>query len=178
MNEFQERDLRKARFYALWGYVGILIPLIGWILAGISNSLLKDIPGENPKTKKAVADVRNHIVAVAALSSLVFMAFTSIGIINAIDTTNTNTNVEVSQPKSSVKLELDQQKQAKQQYLNTCLEDAQTRYNNYLKNNADYTTKGTDGETLYNMAQDKWDYIDQSLERNRDECYRRAEASY
>jgi hypothetical protein len=44
--EFREyvHDVRKAQSLAAWSYTGLIIPLLGWILAGISLSLTKYVP--------------------------------------------------------------------------------------------------------------------------------------
>lgn len=58
----QAHDVRKAQSLAIWSYVGLIIPLLGWILAGISISLSKSIPdtgklGERAKKARTTAKI-------------------------------------------------------------------------------------------------------------------------
>jgi hypothetical protein len=45
-------DARRAQSLAGWSYVGLVIPLIGWILAGMSLSTSKDLPREGKIGKR------------------------------------------------------------------------------------------------------------------------------
>lgn len=51
MDKEDIRDFRKARSLAHWSWIGILLPLFGWILAGLSLSLTKDLP-KHPKIER------------------------------------------------------------------------------------------------------------------------------
>lgn len=51
-----------------------------------------------------------------------------------------------------------------------CLNAANDKYNNYLKNNATSTSTGSDGQVLYRMPQTYWDYINKINQQDKDSC--------
>lgn len=57
-------DLRKAQNMAAWSYVGLVIPILGWILAGISLSLSKDLPQEGKLGERRKNARSNAIVSI------------------------------------------------------------------------------------------------------------------
>jgi hypothetical protein len=51
-----------------------------------------------------------------------------------------------------------------------CISAAQDVYNNFVKNNHTGTSRGEDGEVLYQMPEAQWDYVDNKLKSDKDIC--------
>jgi hypothetical protein len=72
-------DARRAQTLAGWSYIGIVIPLVGWILAGMSLSVSKDLP-TNGKIGKRRRSARSNATLSILLS--VVASFIWIGVID------------------------------------------------------------------------------------------------
>ena len=70
--EFNQKDVRKAQSYAGWSYIGLVIPLVGWILAGLSLSLLKDLPkdGELARRAKRVRETADISIVLSTIINI------------------------------------------------------------------------------------------------------------
>lgn len=84
--EFREyvHDVRKAQSLAAWSYVGLIIPLLGWILAGISLSLTKSIPdvgnlGERTQRVRSNAHVS---ITLSVIITLIWVIILSVACMN------------------------------------------------------------------------------------------------
>lgn len=74
----EEVLLRKARKIAAWSYVGLLSPLVGWVLGGISKSLVNGLEAptsvlarDHRASIKTIANVGIWLSTVAALAYVV-----------------------------------------------------------------------------------------------------------
>lgn len=76
-------DARHAQALAAWSYIGLVIPFIGWILAGLSLSTSKDLP-----TEGKVGRLRKSARSTATLSIFLSLVATSIWAVIAISFTN------------------------------------------------------------------------------------------
>lgn len=53
--------------------------------------------------------------------------------------------------------------------LQGCLKTADINYNNFVKNNSDYSVV-EDGNTLYSMSKTKWDFVNSQKKTDYDAC--------
>lgn len=81
MQDFERRDLERANSLANWSFVGLVIPLVGWILAGLSKSHLKNLQPTNEAELRRIIQVRNKTnlsillsVSVVVVTSIAFLA--------------------------------------------------------------------------------------------------------
>ena len=81
MNEHDIHDLRKARSLAGWSYLGILIPLLGWILGAISLSTSKYLEPKTIKAENRVQSVRHLAWGAIVVSTIVFAIYVGLGIL-------------------------------------------------------------------------------------------------
>lgn len=76
MDKEDVRALNRARVMAGWSYLGIIVPLLGWILGGISLSNLSSI--ETPdmtKAKRRIKSVKKMALGGIVLSTVLALAY-------------------------------------------------------------------------------------------------------
>ncbi len=56
--------------------------------------------------------------------------------------------------------------------LDNCISQANTYCNNYLETNAYKTSTDNNGKKIYYLYQNQWDYVNNKLKSDKDECYR------
>jgi hypothetical protein len=70
-------DLDKAQSLAYWSFVGLVIPLLGWVLAGLSLHTFKLLPPEVSSGLK-VRRLKRLAIDSLILSSLAFVVWASL----------------------------------------------------------------------------------------------------
>ena len=74
-------DARRAQSLAAWSYIGLIIPLLGWILAGQPLSIVKTLPEHGKIGKIKWSARRNSVISI--LLSLIIVIIYIVAIINA-----------------------------------------------------------------------------------------------
>lgn len=130
MDEHDIQDLRKARSLAGWSYLGIILPLLGWILAGISLATSKHLEPKTTKAERRVRSVRRSAIWGMVISTVMFILYASLGV-----WTSYNNNREI---KEQVKQQAQQAEQAanverinaqsRQLLLSNCLDNVDKWY--------------------------------------------------
>lgn len=173
MNEHDRQDLRKARSLAGWGFIGVFLPLLGWILAGLSLSTSKHLDPQNEKATKAVKSVRSLAKTGIFVTTLAFVIYSGLGI------------WAYSQAQAESKRQLDAQ--TLQEKNEKAAQEAEADLNRFTLNQC--------LDTAYKSYKSAWDTDVAYLQRNdgrlpemysqkhesayanaKDECYRGAEA--
>lgn len=135
-------DLRKAQSAAAWSYLGLIMPLIGWILAGISSSSLKSIPGGiSDSLDNRVRRIRSNINISVLLSILVVMFYIFASAFH------NNTIQNTANPTTSATTNNLQNLEAQ----NSCISEAQAEVNN----NPMYQPVGGNSESYALSQQEK-----------------------
>lgn len=172
MNEHDRQDLRKARSLAGWGFIGVFLPLLGWILSGLSLSTSNHLDPQNEKATKAVKSVRSLAKTGIFVTTLAFVIYSGLGI------------WAYSQAQAESKRQLDAQalqeknEKAAQEAeadlnrftLNQCLDTAYKNHKSAWDADVAYLQR-TDGR-LPEMYSQKHE---SNYANAKDECYRRAE---
>lgn len=126
MRELDRHDLRRADSLASWSFIGLVVPLIGWILAGLSKSTLRRIEGDDERTQREVTRI-NKKASISILIS-VFVVIAYVAFYAWVYKENERL-IELQQNEARVQEILRQQEDArKQNALNECLNSA---YNDY-----------------------------------------------
>lgn len=77
------QDLRRARTLAGWAYLGLVIPIVGWILGGMSLSASKYIEPKTIKARKRVESVQALAWGSILLSIVAFASYIGVGVLSA-----------------------------------------------------------------------------------------------
>lgn len=129
MDQEDLKALNRARVTAGWSYLGVLVPLVGWILGVISLSNLGGIDTNiTEKAKRRVKAVKNLAVGGIVLSSVVAVLFGSLTVWGAYVG-----NKEQKQAQQA-KLQADEQ---------SCEQQVIQISNKIYALNAEYTTDAT-----------------------------------
>ena len=168
-------DANKAVSLALWSYIGLVIPLIGLILAGYSLSLSSDLPRTGSMGRKVKTARRNAGIAIF-LSILVVVFWTAVYVVNTKEAQKQETQRQQTeqQQKQAEQDAQALQAQIKQSTLDACLKQADDNYSSYVKLNGTFVTEDAAQGGIYSMQQDKWDYVNNKKKTDQDECYRRS----
>ncbi|HSX35363.1 MAG TPA: hypothetical protein VLH84_00340 [Patescibacteria group bacterium] len=83
MDKEDIKALNSARVTAGWSYLGAIVPLVGWILAGISLSHLGSIEAETSKAKRRIKSVKKLAFGGIVLSTIVALLYGSGAYLNA-----------------------------------------------------------------------------------------------
>ncbi|MBX7268812.1 hypothetical protein KIF24_24185 [Micromonospora sp. Llam7] len=135
MDKHDRRELERADSLANWSFVGILVPIVGWVLAGLSNSTVKRLPvptSENDVAK--LRSVNSKIVASVATSvsivvlSLAFMVYGIFLIQEAETQVRKEAESQAVEVEQKTLYDQWQQEQTQQAALETCLQQADSRY--------------------------------------------------
>jgi hypothetical protein len=166
------QDANKAVGLALWSYVGLVIPLVGWILAGYSRALVRDLPPDSGVVGRRVRTARFHSSVSVLLSILVILAWYGVYSLGMSELQKQETARQQQQQQAAQTQQL--QQQAKQNALNSCLAQTDADYWNYVRLNASSSKPGANGSTVYYAPQTVWDSAEGARTKAKDECYRRA----
>lgn len=127
MTEYEKKDLNRANNLATWSFIGIFIPILGFVLAGLSRSYLKELPPsleERRVRRKSGISILLSIVAML-LGIVLTVAFYVI-LQQPNNTADTTTQQQIPQ--------YDYQAGQQRVLLNNCLDSVDEWYNNNIQN--------------------------------------------
>jgi len=170
-------DANKAVSLASWSYIGLIVPLIGWILAGYSLSLSSGLPRIGIIGRKVRSARRNAGISIV-LSILIVIFWTGIYVFGVREAHKQDLQKEQAQQQAQKDQEQSQQfqQQIKQTTLDNCLKQADDNYTNYVKLNGTHVKDDPVQGPVYTMPQTNWDYVERQKNSEKDECYRRSSA--
>jgi hypothetical protein len=119
MDKEDVRKLHSARITAGWSYIGALVPIVGWILGGISLSTLKAI--DEPKTDKAksrLLNVKKLAIGGIVLSTIIALLYGGLTAWSIQSTHKDQIAAQTAQQQAAYKRNLDQIGSLANQYLN------------------------------------------------------------
>jgi len=169
------RDLSKALSYANWSALGLIIPLIGWFLAGTSLSFIKTIPVTS-ETSARIKQVKRAAWLGIIVSSFAVAAWGGFYRYNQYQNEKEVASVrafaeEQSKKEQEAQSLLKDQERNTQKALGICLNDAYTSYKNGWS--AESTRLGMSDNTLPQAYAENWE---SRLKEFKDECYKKSEA--
>lgn len=131
MSEQHEREeANKALGFAMWSYLGLAIPLVGWILAAYSLSLASDLTDDEGIVGRKARKARLHSIISIVLSIVVIGAW--IGLyafaLNVAQTEETKRVEAEKQQQIQSQINAASAQRAQEAQLDTCLADAQATY--------------------------------------------------
>lgn len=170
LSKQEEKDLSKALNYANWSLLGVVVPLIGWLLGGMALSFAKSVP-ENEKSIMRLEHIRRMAwvgIIIATLAAAGWAGYFRYQVVQA--------QKHQEQIQKEAKQAEKEQQEAKQQQeaqerraklgLSNCLFQAQKSYSEgFTKESEDLGR--TDG-LLPQANADRWDGI---LKDSKEECY-------
>lgn len=134
-NDLIRRDFIRARALARWSYIGILVPVLGWVLGGLSRSIIRSLP--QPK-KQATTDRFKSVygLALGGIVVSVFAVFLWVATSFWVNTKIINPAVISLEERAyrqgytegNAAQEYAPSISANQQSLNTCLDNVNTWY--------------------------------------------------
>jgi len=165
-------DINKAQSLAHWSFVGLFVPIIGWILAGLSIHTLSLLPEEVQMSKKAhgiKSMAKNSIYIGIILSAILFY-------LGVKQYQGVQLQVQQAQRarEEQSKAQREKEDTAKfnrefqQRQFSNCLDAADTDYWSYIKLNGVAQADGS-----YRALQYVWDNGSKQRSEAKNECYRR-----
>lgn len=137
--DYEEQEIKKARSLANWSFVGLFIPIAGWILAGIASSSVKHIHPKDRIMEREIKRVKSRVHTSVSLSIIICAIGVGLSIwgVNIL-------NEQIRQEQAAQKqTELEQSQRASEEYrqnnlqkqlLSSCLDNANTWYSDNVKN--------------------------------------------
>ena len=116
------KDLSKALSYANWATLGLIIPFLGWLLAGSSLNIIRGIE-ETKQNARKISVVRRTAwiaIVISSISAGLWLWFY-----------NSTQNQEPITTQSTV--------QSDRTPLGECMTQAAINHGNYIKDNGGYT---------------------------------------
>lgn len=132
MDKHDKYQLAKANTLANWSFVGLIVPLIGWILAAISSSTLKRLRylGNMTTTlEERIREVRIKLRWSVWLSLLVIALWTTLSVW-ATEQHNSNSAIQLQAAQKSCLASASQQNRT---YIDNNKEQYAQDYNNCLQ---------------------------------------------
>ena len=167
------KDLSKALGYANWSALGLIIPFVGWLLAGMALSFIKTIP-ETHETTARLKQVKRAAWLGIIISSLAVAAW---GGYYKYNQSQEARRLQAVQQAENQKKEADTRKQKlAKEVLDSCIRFADSEYWAYVKLNATSQNTLADGRTTYYASEYTWDTASKNKKDEIDECYRKQQA--
>ena len=164
LSEQDRRDLSKALSYANWSALGIIIPFVGWLLAGMALSFIKTIPLTD-ESRARIQQIKRAAWIGIVISSLAIAAWG--GYYKYQQSQELKKQNETQQIKTSEFEEKNKRQMSAQAGLSNCLYKAGKSYSDGFK--AESIRLGITDGTLPRENANRWDSI---LKANKDDCYR------
>lgn len=183
MDRTDKQLLHKARSLAGWSFLGIGMPIIGFILGGMSISTLNSIDLLSGRSKAMTKPVRKIawtgiIVSLISLIATIGVAVWGYNYLLTEQRKAEDTARQEAQQQIDKKAEAER---AKKLLLQGCLNLADTHYWEYVKLNATSSVQtgadvfGTPQMTYY-APQHIWDNAASERSSAKDDCYRKNSA--
>lgn len=166
MSDYTAREIRKANTLANWSFVGVITPLVGWILAAIANSSLKDLSDVDERRQRRINSIKDKLAFSITLSILVLILWGALGVWynSSLQKEAQRQAAEQAQQEKAA----ENAERLRHTTLDVCLVSAQQQYEESWKAEADRL--GTDGKLPHDTA----NRLDGFLESWKDDCYRKA----
>lgn len=138
MPDYTVREIRKANSLANWSFIGIIAPLIGWVLAGVASSSLKDLPELDVHRQRRIDSIRAKIRTSVTLSIIVLAVGGAIGgwIGYEAYLASQRAEAQIVEDKRDADWEAQQQKsqtRLRQMMLNECLDNVDSWFQENYK---------------------------------------------
>lgn len=175
ITEQDRRDLSKALSYANWSALGIIIPFVGWLLAGMSLSFVKTIP-ITKETKSRIHQIKRAAWLGIIISSIAFAAWGGYYKYQTTQTKKREAQIRQQQEESQKQKQETDNEQARREIrarngLNNCLGQA---YDSYKQGwDAEAKRLGWSDGTLPKANAELWE---SRYKDAKDECYRQFNA--
>lgn len=171
MDKEDKKRLSKAHTLANWSYIGLFIPILGWILSSMSKSITRSLSDDayTKSDEKKIKDVNQKITNGAMLSWIGFVIFLGLGFYNYKSSAN-RAFVQEQQAQSQAQKaasDTSAKEASKIKLQNTCLTNAYDKYKeNWLKASQDEGR--SDGKLSSGASQ----LQEQRYQSAKDDCYR------
>ncbi len=172
LTELQEKDLKTAEKYSNWSFVGIIIPLVGWIFGSFSIKMMNTLPTPtNVMSRAYFRGIKSKAWWGIILSTLSFALAIGLKGYTAYQSNQSEMQQEQVQTQQDSAGAEEMRKIRAQNGLNNCLDNAYKTYEEGFKDESKKLGR-TDG-LLPEANVERWD---ERYKESKDECYRQFDA--